>query len=649
MSNVTALRTELKQWERDFKTEHGRHPTVEDIKAQPAIASRYKLYKKLSKATPAVSSARDTAHAARTPSPTPDSARPRATQLISKSRAVHTGLSTSSSNPFSPTKEKGKQRAQFNSLLGTGASNPFSTPVKSRPTRTRTESPDPFAADASQPSSASSSSRPLFPPVSSSPPPDEDDALPAQPADRAVVRARKRLRGEPVSPSPNKDKRRRTTGTAERTLSQTALARPKFGIAEVKGRGGALSDSDGGGDEDAVLPDSPVKGETGKFKSLFEEPVLPSANFGSAGARKKSSSAGGANVAWPKRSQSRGSDEEGALFGVSRAPGSRSAVALLASSQRTVPGARRPGKDTLTGMVKADTSNDNQTTTSPDALINSRKRALSSSQSSKSIGHDDLPMHPIAADSEPPSHMALLPPSPPPEAKSTNTKYKSATSKSSHAQSSFNGKGKLGARAPSRNSKKRRLVEGADLASGDDAASDAEAGDSDFSDSEGVVSNVKVYDWGATRRSARGEDSDFDPEFDFALSNRPLRVNPPLEEDGSTEEERFEVNLPDDLQRILSLSPLRAARMMGEDGEGRVKSVKSKRDLEAEALARAVVTGARAGHYDATKGGEIWDVGEVSSEGGEDTLGLKAEKERAADSEDDDWEGEGLPWEAGEL
>jgi hypothetical protein len=41
-------------------------------------------------------------------------------------------------------------------------------------------------------------------------------------------------------------------------------------------------------------------------------------------------------------------------------------------------------------------------------------------------------------------------------------------------------------------------------------------------------------------------------------------------------------------------------------------------------------------HYDPAKGGEIWDVGE-EDQVWEDTEG------------EDDWEGEGVPWEVGEL
>jgi hypothetical protein len=34
-----SLKQELKQWEASFRTDHGRNPTKEDIKAHPAIGS----------------------------------------------------------------------------------------------------------------------------------------------------------------------------------------------------------------------------------------------------------------------------------------------------------------------------------------------------------------------------------------------------------------------------------------------------------------------------------------------------------------------------------------------------------------------------------------------------------------------------------
>lgn len=38
--DLAAIKADLKAWERDFKSEHGREPTKADIKAVPAIGGR---------------------------------------------------------------------------------------------------------------------------------------------------------------------------------------------------------------------------------------------------------------------------------------------------------------------------------------------------------------------------------------------------------------------------------------------------------------------------------------------------------------------------------------------------------------------------------------------------------------------------------
>ncbi|KAF9650325.1 hypothetical protein BDM02DRAFT_1459970 [Thelephora ganbajun] len=166
--DVAALRSEIKAWERDFKADNGRDPTIQDIKDQPDVAEKYKLYKRLNKA--------------KTQPSTPPKRGQK--QLISKSQAVKTEPSVVSTNPFSPVKNKGSRVLRVEQTRP--ISNPFSTPRKEAQ---RELSPDPF---------------PLIQPVASS----SQVTLPPQPTS-AVSRARKRLRGEPVSPSPVKPKRPR--------------------------------------------------------------------------------------------------------------------------------------------------------------------------------------------------------------------------------------------------------------------------------------------------------------------------------------------------------------------------------------------------------------------------------------------------------
>ena len=37
--DVAALRAEIKAWERDFRSKHGRDPSIQEIKDQPAIGT----------------------------------------------------------------------------------------------------------------------------------------------------------------------------------------------------------------------------------------------------------------------------------------------------------------------------------------------------------------------------------------------------------------------------------------------------------------------------------------------------------------------------------------------------------------------------------------------------------------------------------
>lgn len=80
-----------------------------------------------------------------------------------------------------------------------------------------------------------------------------------------MVRARKRLRGEPVSPSPSKEKRRRTG-------SQTTLNFPRLNLPSKKQA--LIEDADHPleADEDTFIDESPVKPSGGrKFNLLFDE------------------------------------------------------------------------------------------------------------------------------------------------------------------------------------------------------------------------------------------------------------------------------------------------------------------------------------------------------------------------------------------
>ncbi|KAF8445762.1 hypothetical protein L210DRAFT_3528349 [Boletus edulis BED1] len=79
------------------------------------------------------------------------------------------------------------------------------------------------------------------------------------------------------------------------------------------------------------------------------------------------------------------------------------------------------------------------------------------------------------------------------------------------------------------------------------------------------------------------------------------------------------VDLPDKFRRVLAISPVQC------------------QNSTEERVVRGLLYGDRVGHFHPTRGGDIWDAGETD----EGALG-DAETE-------DDWEGEPVPWEVGEL
>ncbi|KAK7064014.1 DNA replication regulator sld2 [Favolaschia claudopus] len=109
--DVSTLKAEIKAWERSFRANHGREPSVQDIKKQPDLAEKYKLYKKLNKGTERGNS---TSTKLSVPPSTPPRTQPRhfgqPSLLLSKPRAVAATQPLSGYNPFSPQKNKGKQK-----------------------------------------------------------------------------------------------------------------------------------------------------------------------------------------------------------------------------------------------------------------------------------------------------------------------------------------------------------------------------------------------------------------------------------------------------------------------------------------------------------------------------------------------------------
>jgi hypothetical protein len=134
---------------------------------------------------------------------------------------------------------------------------------------------------------------------------------------------------------------------------------------------------------------------------------------------------------------------------------------------------------------------------------------------------------------------------------------------------------------------------------------------------------VRLFDRTASR-GIRDEGSIDEP---FMTTRRPP------DEDIVQSETSETISLPDTLLSILSLAPA------------------SSHGRQDEHVVDQLIYGARRGNYDPSKGGEIWGVGEFEDEE-RDEFALDAGHSRTTRGvydDEDDWEGEGVPWEVGEL
>ncbi|OBZ79444.1 DNA replication regulator SLD2 [Grifola frondosa] len=562
---LSSVRAEIKAWERDFKSRFGREPSVQEIKAQPAIASKYKRYKTLSKA----SASSSLSNPAPRPS-TPPRSLPRqpASSLVHKAR---------------PNRSKHRDSIHASQrVLNLSRPNPFTTPTKAKSnTRVprRTPSPDPFP--------------PIQPLLLVRHPP-----IPA--GDPAVTRARKRLRGEPVSPSPVKEKRARVAAHPAVTFPSftTLLASPQH----------SDGDDDTAQAVETVLDNSPVKPPAGgkNFKLLFDDVLSQDAAkrpVNGALTRQKSVKAA-RGVFSEKIERSRAltppsEDEDDWNMG----PKLRALDTSTGRSRKNP----RPPKKTINGKPGV-----------PKALVPSKDDLWSEVGPSRGPfpkipdstdpgpGSDlvrpthkrSLPDDQEGADEGLPNNinsflrLPLLPPSPPPP-----DSHKPAMSK-------YADKGKGKAAAFSR--KKAKLLQ--------DAGGTQDDEDEESLDDDRTV--VREIDRSAHVRTEL-RDADSDPEWGLRWGGARDPDDPLVIATAPVDPGNFEVDLPDDLQRILALSPGGSQR---ETQEGRV--------------VRGLLYGSRETHYDPQKGGEIWEVGEEEEEVGE-TEG--------------EWEDEPVPWEVGEL
>ncbi|KAK0466429.1 uncharacterized protein EV420DRAFT_1301331 [Desarmillaria tabescens] len=515
MSDLATVKAEIKAWEREFKSKHGRSAQVQDIKEHPDIETKYKLYKALGKA----SSAKVSSYTPTTPS---KSQKHEPSRLLPKARASETTAPLSTFNPFSPQKNKGKQKAVL-PVNNDFRSNPFASPSKVK-SRAPVREVSPLPAVPFQPL--------IFPTESAIPEPTS-----------AIARARKRLRGEPVSPSPSKEKRRRVASGHNIPISRTEDSASDEDHAHV----GNLS----------FVDDSPIKGSNG-FKLLFDDTKQPKSLFPHSRTDHSSSdvfSSLGDGMDWkglqnPKVNHD--SKTNGKPF-----PNS-------AASSNVYQKPRGPTKKSTHAPVNI-------------AAPKPRKRVLSDADAAESSSSNRAP--------------SLIPPSPPPP----------DASKRSHGV--FKGKGK----ATSSNGRKKAKFTTTTLNS-----------DNDEEPNEKIRVVRRTYSSPRKDTSGRNSDADADDTFDAPS-------HPQIENVGDGQDTgRFDVDLPDRFLHVLAFSPyeLRA------------------RDYQEVRVVEGLLYGRRADHYDPSRGGEIWDVGE--DEHGDRQVAV-------ADEGEDDWQGEPVPWELGEL
>ncbi|KAH8119943.1 hypothetical protein DFH11DRAFT_19506 [Phellopilus nigrolimitatus] len=564
--DVASVRAEIKTWERAFKAGKGRDPSIEDIKAHPDIAAKYKLHKKLSKMSSSFNASSATRASAPSTPPRRSPALPGPSSLVPKTRAIQTFVDPSTVNPFSPTKSPRKKIA---APVATSFDQPrFIGPPATPPTKKRvysTPSPEPF---------------PLIQPSENAAEPD------VTPDGNSVVKkARKRLRGDAVSPSPNRlDKKRRT-----------APVRAPAGASYNP----ALSTHDSDiPEEDEADPsyviESPVKSvSNGKdFKLLFEDERLPKLNLSCKNGHLSRSQSffapfeKRANGILPqaqsiekgdpvKRTQSVGQNKF--LSGSKKGESSRKGVLKPVAPGKQAQLFLRPlGQSNL-----LDTLEDAQET---DPTHSSRKRS-SSDEEDPELPKNESISTAIAGE--------LLPPSPPP-------------SGPVHPGSRGGNTRQSGRGAPRNRKKAKMLVDTEGL---DDITEDEENGvrivEFDLRSRRRFESHAIVGD----------EDDEVKREVFGLLGVSGRRDISGLGEDESEGSEP-EVNLPEDLRKVLYISSTHS------------------RDREERSLVESLLHG---GPSSQDQRGEVWGIGEVD------------ETAAAITDGEDDWAGEGIPWEVGEL
>jgi len=438
-----------------------------------------------------------------------------------------------------------------------GSTNPFATPHKSKQALFpphKSLSPDPFPP-------IQTLIDPTYPPQESK-------------QSNTVSRARKRLRGEPVSPSPVKEKRQR--------ILPDVLSFPNMGALNAEDS----NDSDPAEAEladSSFVADSPMKPlpKGGAFKLLFEGGAGDVVTQDGPSRSRRVQSHSGLGLFGSKsqraRSMSRSSDSE-TLSDNHQPPEMKpsegnpvNSRAKVRAEKRFYPNGPASRKKDHFGTMEP---------TGPKQVIQADRvgggaQGITATNTSLADTESD------ARDTLCPSHRpALLPPSPPP-----------AGSSSAHVVKR-KAKGPIGKRA--------KLTE-----------------DSGCEEEDGADVHVKIREWSwQLRKSSRATDTlaeELDPVLAFGAHDRQSSPGPTIDDTPGD----FVVSLPDDLRRLLAISP---------------SKVQNPHDV---GVVRGVLYGERTSNYDAQRGGDIWGVGEIDD---------------GSDSQaEDDWEGEPVPWETGEL
>ena len=146
-----------------------------------------------------------------------------------------------------------------------------------------------------------------------------------------------------------------------------------------------------------------------------------------------------------------------------------------------------------------------------------------------------------------------------------------------------------------------------------------EESDNDVDSSDDISLKVATVSLTRDKRSHQhADDLDWDPLLHLGARNHDPAAKQQIDANHHASG-TFSVNLPDKFRRVLAISPSRSLGNME------------------ERVVRGLLYGDRVGHYDPSRGGDIWDAGETDDAANGD---VEAE---------DDWEGEPVPWEVGEL